>query len=262
MVKYSKAFSQFFRTCLAEEFEYRWNFVANVFTTLFQLALAVIVVNLYFYRTEQIGGWNYNEILVLLGIFTALEGFIAFFLQPNMSRLVEHIRKGTLDYVLTKPIDAQFYMSFRHLVIWRLFDVGLGFVLVGYAVHRMNVAISLEQWLMFAVVFIASLIVVYALWFAMMLLSFWTVRIDDLSFLLSSFFETARFPITVYRGILRMILTYVLPIALITTFPASAILGKLPLSSVIISLMIACGFFGLTRWFWLKALKNYTSASS
>ncbi|MDD9265652.1 ABC transporter permease [Paenibacillus sp. GCM10023248] len=261
-MKYLRLFREFMRACLVEEFEYRANFAANVLSTVFWLAMAILTVQLYFYRTQEIGGWNFYEVLVLLGIFNAVHGFIEFILQPNMTRLVNHIRKGTLDFVLTKPVDSQFYVSFRHLVFWRLSDVVLGLGLVAYALWQMQAMPSLMELAQFAIVFLASLVVVYSLWMGMMMFSFWAVKVDNLSYLFSSFFETARFPVSVYKGFLRVMLTYMFPIAFITTFPASALIGRIHGWQVVLSVGIALVCFVLTRLLWRFALRHYTSASS
>nr|WP_312875659.1 ABC-2 family transporter protein [Paenibacillus planticolens] len=205
-MKYVQLLREFMRACIVEEFEYRANFAANILSTVLWLAMAILTVQLYFYRTEEIGGWDFYEVLVLLGIFNAVHGFIEFVLQPNMSRLVNHIRKGTLDFVLMKPVDSQFYISFRHLVFWRLSDVVLGLALVAYALWQLEVIPSLLMLIEFAIVFVASLAVVYSLWMGMMMFSFWAVKVDNLSYLFSSFFETARFPVSVYKGFLRFTL--------------------------------------------------------
>lgn len=262
MRKYGRTLQSFFRACLVEEFEYRANFAANVLHTLFGLAMAVLTVQLYFYRTQQIGGWSFDEVLVLLGVFTAVHGFIDFFLQPNMSRLVDHIRKGTLDYVLTKPIDSQFYVSFRHLVFWRLADVVLGFGLIAFALLRIGYAPGWRELSMFTAVFVSALAVVYSLWIAMMTVSFWAVKVDNLSFLFTTSFETARFPVSVYPGVLRLLLTYVFPVAFITTIPAAAIVGRIGWTEVIVSGLAALIALALSRMVWRYALAHYTSASS
>lgn len=261
-MKYVRLFKEFMRACLIEEFEYRANFAANVLSTVFWLVMAILTVQLYFYRTQEIGGWSFYEVLVLLGIFNAVHGFIEFILQPNMSRLVNHIRKGTLDFVLTKPVDSQFYVSFRHLVFWRLSDVLLGLGLVAYALWQLQAIPGYMEIIQFTIVFLASLVVVYSLWMGMMMFSFWAVKVDNLSYLFSSFFETARFPVSVYKGFLRITLTYIFPIAFITTFPASALIGRIHGWQVVWSVGIACVCFVVTRVLWRFALKHYTSASS
>ncbi|MBW7477706.1 ABC-2 family transporter protein [Paenibacillus oenotherae] len=252
----------FFQACLAEEFEYRANFAANIAMTLFSLGMSVLTVLLFFYRSESLGGWSFYEVLALLGIFNALHGFIELFLQPNMSRLVSHIRQGTLDFVLLKPVDSQFFVSFRHLVLWRAADIALGLGLTGFAVWRLDGPPSWSELLLFLLLLGAALAIIYSLWTGMMVMSFWAVKVDNLSFLFHSLFETSRYPVSVYKGALRLVLLYVLPIGLVTTVPAEAIVGRLDLANALGAIVLAALFLLGARWLWKQALRAYTSASS
>lgn len=255
-------FREFFRTCLIEELEYRSEFVGNLLSSLFGMAIAILTIQVFFYQTDQLGGWGYADVLVLLGIFNTLQGLIEFALRPNMPRLLQHIRKGTLDYILTKPVDSMFFVSFRHLVFWRLIDVVLGIALTIYGLGEKNYIPSISDVLMFAISISASLVLIYALWMMLMTTAFWVIRMDDLSFIFSSFFETTRFPIGMYRGWVRIVLTYVLPAALITSTPALALLGQWNGVTTLVSIGIAWIFLWLSRRFWHYALSSYTSASS
>ncbi|SDW54147.1 ABC transporter permease [Paenibacillus sp. CF384] len=257
-----RLFRTFFHACLAEEFEYRANFAANLGSTLFSLAMSILTVILFFYRSPSLGGWSFDEVLALLGVFNALHGFVELFLQPNMSRLVAHIRQGTLDFVLLKPVDSQFFVSFRHLVLWRFADIGLGLGLTGYAVWRLMGLPSIGGVLMFGVLFIASLVIIYALWTGMMVMSFWAVKVDNLAFLFGSLFETSRYPVSVYKGALRLALLYVMPIGLVTTVPAEALIGRFDASHAIGALLLSMVFLLAARLLWKRALRAYTSASS
>nr|WP_312875663.1 ABC-2 family transporter protein [Paenibacillus planticolens] len=57
-------------------------------------------------------------------------------------------------------------------------------------------------------------------------------------------------------------LTYIFPIAFITTFPASALIGHISGWQVAWSVGIALVCLALTRVLWKFALRHYTSASS
>jgi ABC-2 type transport system permease protein len=262
MRRYWRIFREFFRTCFVEELEYRSEFLGNLLSSFFGVGIAVLTVQIFFYQTDQLGGWAYADVLILLGIFNTLQGFIDFALRPNMSRLLEHVRKGTLDYILTKPVDSMFYVSFRHLVFWRLIDVLLGVGLIIYGLVQKHYIPSLADILMFSVSLFSALVLIYSLWMMLMTTSFWVIRIDDLSFIFYSFFETTRFPIGMYRGWLRILLTYVLPAAFITNTPAVALLGKWNGATTALSIGIAGLFLWLSRRFWRYALRSYTSASS
>ncbi len=262
MGRYWRIFREFFRACFVEELEYRSEFLGNLVSSFFGIGIAILTIHIFFYQTDRLGGWTYTDVLVLLGVFNTLKGWIDFALRPNMPRLLEHVRRGTLDYILTKPVDSMFYVSFRHLVFWRLIDVALGLGLIVYGLAEKHYMPSLVDILVFLITMASSLVLIYSLWMMLMTTSFWVIRIDDLSFIFDSFFETARFPIGMYRGWVRVILTYVLPAAVITNMPALSLLGKWNMATALIAGLLAVVFLWLARRFWRFALRSYTSASS
>ena len=138
----------------------------------------------------------------------------------------------------------------------------LGIALVLYALVQKQYIPSMADVLIFCVTICSSLVIIYSLWMLLMTTAFWVIRMDDLSFVFNSFFETTRFPIGMYRGWLRMVLTYVLPAAFITSTPALALLGKWDITAAAASILVAGVFLWLSRRFWRYALRSYTSASS
>jgi ABC-2 type transport system permease protein len=92
--------------------------------------------------------------------------------------------------------------------------------------------------------------------------AFWFVKIDNITELFYAFYEAGRYPVTIYRGIVRVLLTYIVPIAFITTFPASALLGRIDPTTALVGLAFAIGLFVASNRFWNFALRYYASASS
>src|SRR5947199_5447165 len=96
----------FWRLNLAEELQYRANFIASLLGTVFDMATALLTLALFFRHTSALGGWDYWEIVVLLGVFNALTGVVAAVLRPGIGRLAGEVRGGGLDLALVKPVDA------------------------------------------------------------------------------------------------------------------------------------------------------------
>src|SRR5436853_7903210 len=215
------------RLNLAEELQYRANFVASVLGTLFWIGTALLTLALFFRHTTRLGGWDYWEVVVLLGVFNALTGVIEAVLRPGIGRLAGEVRSGGLDLVLAKPVDAQGFVSFRRLDIWRLTDVVLGLALAGYALFRMGHTPSLAQLAAFASTLAAAAVVVYAIWVVLMSLAFWFVSVENIAVLFDAVYEGARYPVSAYPGALRFVFVYLIPIAWTTTIPASALTGRL-----------------------------------
>jgi ABC-2 type transport system permease protein len=78
-----------------------------------------------------------------------------------------------------------------------------------------------------------------------------------------SIFDAARWPADVFRGILRVVFTWIVPLAIMTTFPARALLGKdFGPRDALAALAGAVAFATFSRVVWLRSIGRSTSASS
>jgi ABC-2 type transport system permease protein len=247
-------------TNLAEELQYRGNFVASVLGTIFWLAMALLTLALFFRQTERLGGWDFWEVVVLLGVFNTLAGIVDALLRPGIGSLAEQVRSGALDLVLSRPVEPQFFVSFRRLAIWRLADVVVGLALIGYALGRLAAPPTALQLATFAVAMLAAIAVVYALWVALMSLAFWFVKVENLSVIFDAVFSAARYPVSAYPGALRFVFVYLLPIAWTTTIPASALTGRLNPAGAVVAATVGAAALLVSRLLWKTALRHYTSA--
>ncbi len=245
---------------LAEELQYRANFAASVLGTLFWLGMALLTLAVFFSQTDDLGGWDFWEVVVLLGVFNALAGLVETVLRPSVGRLVEYVRTGSLDLILAKPTDAQFYISFRRLDVWRLTDLVLGLALAGFALTRLQATPSIVQIAAFLVALGAAAAVVYAIWLALMSLAFWLINVENLSVLFDAVYEAARYPVSAYPGALRFLFVYLIPIAWTTTVPASTLTGRFGPASALLAVAVASIALAATRLLWRTALSHYTSA--
>lgn len=259
--RWPRVLAALWRLNLAEELQYRGNFAASLLGTVFYLGLALITLAVFFRHTARLGGWDYWEVVVLLGVFNALAGIVETLLRPGIGRLAEQVRNGDLDLVLARPVDAQAFVSFRRMNVWRLMDVVLGLALSGYALVRLGHVPSPLEVAAFLAALGAAAVVVYALWVALMSLAFWFVAVENLSVLFDAVFEGARYPVSAYPGALRFLFVYLIPIAWTTTIPASAVTGRLGPEIALGAVGVAAVVFGLTRVLWRVAIRRYTGAS-
>jgi ABC-2 type transport system permease protein len=249
------------RLNVAEELQYRANFVASLLGTLFWIGTALLTLGLFFRHTTRLGGWDFWEVVVLLGVFNALTGVIEAVLRPGIGQLASEVKRGTLDLVLARPVDAQLLVSLRQLDLWRFSDVVFGLGLAGYALVRLHRTPTALEFLAFVVALAAAVLVVYAIWVALMSLAFWFVSVENLSVLFDAVYEGARYPVTAYPAALRFVFVYLVPIAWTTTIPASALTGRLGPGIALGAAAVGAMAFVLTRLLWRTALRRYTGAS-
>lgn len=262
MQNYLRLLKIFYRNTLITELEYRSNFWSNIGLSIFWLISALLGARVFFFHTDQIAGWSYNELLIVMGLFFAMNGYRQIILQPNLSRLSEYIRLGTLDYILTKPINSQFLVSLRNIGIYNCSDPLLGLGLVVFALWQMKYVPNVSQILLSALLLLAAMVILYSLNLIMQTMNFWLINLDQIDMLAWSFLEAGRFPVTFYNGWLRVILTVVVPVAFLTTFPAQALLGRLDWWVLVSAICLAVLSFAGATVFWIYALRFYSSASS
>jgi ABC-2 type transport system permease protein len=240
--------------------QYRLDFVVQLVMAFFWSATALVPLLVLFSKRDTVAGWTAHEALVVTGFFMALKGVLLGAIQPALTNVVEHIRKGTLDFLLLKPVDAQFLLSTSKLDLSRIADVFAGLGLSAYATYAAGARPSLAAVSLSLLVLTCAVSILYALWIMVVSLSFRVVKIDNLSYLILSTFDAARFPSSVFRGFLSFLFTFVIPLALMTTYPALALLSKLELHQVFIALGVALGFLGVARVIWLRSIRFYTGA--
>src|SRR2546426_5942601 len=116
--RWLRVLAALWRLNLAEELQYRANFVASVLGTLFWIGTALLTLALFFRHTTRLGGWDYWEVVVLLGVFNALTGVIEAVLRPGIGRLAGEVRSGGLGLRLGEPGGAPAVVSFPRARGW------------------------------------------------------------------------------------------------------------------------------------------------
>jgi ABC-2 type transport system permease protein len=111
-----------------------------------------------------------------------------------------------------------------------------------------------------ALTMVAAVVILYSLWMLTVSAAFYVVRIDNLSQLFSAVFDAARWPVGIFPRIVRLIFTFVVPLALMTTVPAEALLGRLTPWQLAGSIAGAALAFAVSRAVWKVSIAKYTSA--
>ncbi|MFF5176226.1 ABC transporter permease [Micromonospora sp. NPDC000089] len=249
------------RAAVATELEYRVNFLATLAVSAFWMSWAVGGASIYFRFTGAIAGWSHAEVLVVIGLFFALNGLRQALLQPNLNQMTEYVRRGTLDFLLTKPFDAQLLVSLRQLKVSSLPDLLLGLVLAGVGVALSGRRPSVGALAAFGWLAAAALLLLYALTVLLMAFGVVTMAAEELGIVAFGLAELARFPVQLYRDPVQTLLT-VLPVAFLTTYPAQALLGRLDPRLLLVAPAVAAVALLVARFAWRRSLRAYTGASA
>ncbi len=262
MKRYLRLLAIQLRISAASAIAYRANFVIEGFGSVLWLALTLLPLFVLFQTRQTFAGWDASAALIVMGYFSALRALLEGIVSPSLVDLVEKIRQGSFDYILLKPVDAQAMVSASRYEPWKIFDLLGAIAVIVYAFVLRGSPPTAAGLLGGLVLFVAGALAMYSLWIVCAALAFWAGRLDNLIYLLGAIFDTARWPVQVFPGLWRFVFTFVIPIAIMTTFPAMALLGTLDARAAAGTIAGALAMVVASRLVWRSAVRSYTSASS
>jgi len=263
IIRHIKIWLMLVRINFMSQMEYRANFVTGILMEAGYLFAKVMYVIVAYRAGRQIAGFGADEILVFVGSYVAVTGFYAGVLAMNLFQLSNLVRDGSFDLLLVKPVNTQFLATFRRSDMGPfVFDTVAGIVMVIMGLLRMGVgfdAVGVLGWSFFAA---SGAAVGYALWLIPLTLVFRIVRADAIAGLCDSFWDFNNVPMVVYNRVGQAIGTFVIPIFVITNFPALYALGRL--SPVFFAWgIVAPVLFGfIASRLWKSGLKHYASGGN
>jgi ABC-2 type transport system permease protein len=261
-MRYARLMRVQLRMSALSAMQYRTDFVVRGLIAVLWMGVTLVPVLVVFGSRRAVAGWSFPEAMVVVGWFTLLRAVLEGAVSPSLTAVVEHVRHGTLDFVLLKPADAQFLVSTAKFEPWHAVDVAGALAIFAYAFAQLGRAPTVAALLLGVVFLCLAVLILYSIWILVVSAAFWVVKVDNLSYLFGSLFDAARWPITVFKGALRIVFTFVFPVAVMTTYPAQALLGTLSARTALFAIAGGVVFAALSRAVWKRALGMYTSASS
>jgi ABC-2 type transport system permease protein len=263
-MRYLRLIGHFIRAAAQQELAYRTNFLIGMLHSLLNLTTGVLGLVVLFGQVETVRGWTFPATLALLGVYLIVGALRGICIGPSLDKLAGlggEVWTGTFDWTLLRPVDAQFLASFRHWRLFALLDLLFGLVVLGVAMAQLNAAFTFERIAVFLIALAAGVTTLYALLLAFAALAFWSPGVLT-TWVFDSVFQMARYPIGLYPGWLRLVLTWIIPVGIMTTIPAQALSGDLSPALLLGSSVLAVALlFGASALFRLGT-RRYASASS
>jgi ABC-2 type transport system permease protein len=253
--------SAFFKVNVQMALAYRADTVVNILLNLMWLGWELLSLNIIFNNTETLGGWGIGELIALLGVFRLVNTMMIALIWPNTEKFNASIRDGSMDYIL-QPVNSMFLVTFSRITVWRIWDLVLAVVLMVVGINMSGDSITALQILTFILLATTGTLVIYSLWIVLIAMTFWFTKFDNNVTILQALLDAGRYPATVYPVWLRVIVTFIIPIAVATTIPLQALRGDLTLASTLLFASIGFISFGIASQIWKAGLKRYSGASS
>lgn len=243
--------------------EYRTNFISGILMEAGYLFAKIMYVLVVYQAGRSIAGYGPDEILVFVGTFVILTGFYAGLLATNLFQLSTLVRDGSFDMLLVKPVNVQFFASFRRSEIGALvFDTLAGIIMVIVGLLLLGAGFNIFGIVGWSFFIASGAAVGYALWVIPMTFVFRIVRADAIAGLADSFWDFNNVPMVVYGRVGQAIGVFIIPMFVITNFPALFALGRMTPLYFAWGCAAPCLFLFIAARLWKIGLKHYASGGN
>jgi ABC-2 type transport system permease protein len=263
-MRYLRLMLKFARASFQENLAYPLNFFSDLLYSVLNVATGVLGVVVLFGQIEAVQGWTLSSTLALLGVYLAVGALRNLVIGPSLEALAGldgEVWRGDFDFSLLRPINTQFLVSFRRWRLFALFDMALALVVLGVAVAQLQQVLTLTNLLAFVLTLASGVTTLYAVLLIFAALVFWSPGFL-FTWIFDGLFQMARYPLGLYPGWLRLVLTWIIPVGMITTIPAQALSGAAAPAMLAGSVGLSILLLTAASLLFRTALRRYSSASS
>ena len=263
-MRFLKLIPRFIQVSFLEEAAYRSNFFISIFSSILNLVTGILGIAILYGQIQTVNGWGVFETMALLGVYLIVSALRGLFISPGLEALAGmdgEIWAGKFDFVLLRPLNTQIFVSLRKWRLFSLFDLFLGVGVLVTAAVNLGSAVTGVNLALFLLTLISGLTILYAILLIFSALVFWSPGVL-FTWIFDGLFQMSRYPMGMYPGWLKMALTWIVPVGMITTIPAEALTGALQPWMAAASLALAAVLLGAGSFLFRIGLRRYSSASS
>jgi len=257
-----KLIGTFVKVNLQMALAYRADTAVQILVNLMWLGWELLGLSIIFSNTTTLSGWDFGELIALLGVFRLVNTLMFALVWPNTEKFNQSIRDGSMDYTILQPVSSLFLVTFSRITVWRIWDLVLAITLIVVGINMTGDITTPLNILTFILLAISGAMIIYSLWIVLIALTFWFTKFDNNVTILQALLDAGRYPATVYPVWLRIIVTFVIPIAVATTVPLQALRGDLGPSQIFLFFIVSIISFLIASRVWKLGLKRYSGASS
>jgi ABC-2 type transport system permease protein len=249
------------------QLQYKVSFVlvtlANVTFTVTELLAVLVAVR----HVPHLAGWSISEVVFLFGL-SYLAFAIAEMLSAGFDGFQRYLVEGSFDRVLVRPLGAFFQIFASDLALRRVGRASAGVVALATAVPALPIVWTVDRLVVLALGLASGVAIYFAIFVAGAASVFWTTQANEaVNIFTNGGNMITSYPIDIFDGWLRRLITFVVPLAFINYYPALYVLDRsdplgLPDWARLASPLAAAAALLAASALWSAGVRRYSSTGS
>ncbi len=249
---------------LYSKFALKTTFQTRVGTLFFLVGKAMrfifffMLVLLIFKNVKVIKGYTINQAIIFYLTFNIIDT-VSQIIFREVYRFKYYVVTGDFNLILTKPhhpflkilVGGIDYLDIIMLIPY--------IFLTGYYMSLSSLFYSLSSILLYVLLIINGLLIATAFHIAVLAFGIITTEVDNTIMIYRDLTNLTRFPLDIYQSPIREILTFVIPVGVMVSFPAQVLFGLLSPAKIVYAFFVSIALLLLALRFWNYGLTKYQS---
>ncbi|MDP2671946.1 MAG: ABC-2 family transporter protein [Candidatus Daviesbacteria bacterium] len=238
----------------------RWALLLFLLAKILRFAIFTIFIVILLEKTNALAGYSLNQTILFFLSFNLVD-ILSQLLFREVYRFRPAIIEGTFDFYLIKPISPLFRsLATGPDLLDFLTLIPLIFAIV-FFIDRLQL-ISFMGILLYLLLITTGFVIALSFHILVLALAILTTEIDHAVMVYRDIVAMGRMPIDIYREPIRSFITFIIPVGIMMTFPAKALMGLLSPIFIIYAIGFSFFIYLVSLRVWHYALRKYSSASS
>ena len=264
MLRYIKLYFTCIKRSIITRLEYKRDTFISIFNFFLTNVASILSIWMIMESIPSLQGWTMVELGFLYGFSMMPVALDHIFTDDLWTVAYFKVRNGDLDRMFTKPVPVLFQVIAETFQLEGLGELIVGVVMLSICGSMLNVAWSFGAVfvLIVATVFGALVITSFKIIFASLAFKF--KRSGPLLQVAYNFISYTRYPIGIYPKLIRGLLTFVFPFALIISYPVEIFLFQSysPYLIAGVIVLVSSALFAISLVIWHALEKRYESTGS
>lgn len=263
-MRYLRIYRSFIKQYLKTLMEYRTDFLIGILSFFVTQASNIIFISLIFQRIPSLNGWSYHQVLFIYG-FSQIPRGIDHLFTDNLWLLANfYVRSGAFDKYLLRPINPLFHLIAERFQPDAFGEIIIGVIIFTYAYIQLGLQFAAVQWILFIVAVLSGVVIYTSIKLIGGSVALWTKRSQHLLFIVYQMADFSSYPLSIFSGFIKAILTFVIPFAFVAFIPASYFLGQPAISMTILTCVGVAVFLWIIAYHgvWKAGLRGYESTGN
>lgn len=261
VVVYGAYFSKFLKARLSYKGDFLASMMASALVSVSGLLFVFFLIDGE--TVPELKGWSRDEVLFIYG-YSMLPLAIFSLLSPNLYQFGDrYVIQGQFDRVLLRPLNTLGQVVFETFNLESIGNFVVGICVLVYAKGQLGLEFTLVDygWLLLSSVSGAMILVSVFVFFAS--LSFHFEDRLGISAPVFNLIAFGRYPLPIFNNLIQFILSWVIPFAFVSFFPATHFLNHNEFSFLCyFSLVVAVLSLLVAAIAWIFGVSRYSSTGS